>query len=244
MNVDVALTIGRGESSLPFGLDFNDDRFLAQASSGQSLSPAITQAALVVLFGAAIYGWTFGLWRSPWLALYVAIKLPVLLVLTTSMVLVFNWLLAHIMGSGLGIAQVAALTYRAMAVACLVLVSLSPVSAFLAISCPQPRPYDDLSHNLLLLLHVLFVMGAGVYGNRVTLNGLHRLSRPGTPIKRLHFSWLATNAFVGGQLAWIMRPFLGSPNYPVAFLRPDALEGNFYEFVFVTIVWKRLLAGG
>ena len=76
------------------------------------------------------------------------------------------------------------------------------------------------------------------------VRGLRELCRPGTPIGWLHASWLASNAFVGCQFAWILRPFLGSPNYPVVFLRSDALEGNFYEFVLVTIIWKRLIGGG
>jgi hypothetical protein len=35
-------------------------------------------------------------------------------------------------------------------------------------------------------------------------------------------------------LSWILRPFIGSPDLPLQFLRPDALHGNFYENVFHT----------
>ena len=177
------------------------------------------------------------------LAAYVAIKLPLLLVITTSLVMLLNWIMAQLMGSGLRFLQVAALTYRAMAVASLVLVSLAPVSAAFALTWPPPTPGEDLSHNLLLLTHVFFVACAGVYGNTSLLRGLRRLCRAGTPVLRLYLSWLASNVLVGCQLAWILRPFMGSPNYPVAFLREDALHGNFYEFVFVTIIWKHLLGG-
>ncbi len=55
-------------------------------------------------------------------------------------------------------------------------------------------------------------------------------------------AWLASYAFVGCQLSWILRPFVGSPFFPVEFLRPDALDRNFYEFVF-TEVLPFLLAG-
>ena len=42
-------------------------------------------------------------------------------------------------------------------------------------------------------------------------------------------SWLAGNMFLGCQLSWIMRPFIGSPGLPVEFFRSDAFRGNFYE---------------
>jgi hypothetical protein len=128
-------------------------------------------------------------------------------------------------------------------VASLVLVSLAPVCAAFALTWPPPTPGEDLPHNLLLLAHVFFVACAGVYGNTSLLSGMRRLCRPGTPLGRLYGSWLASNVLVGCQLAWILRPFMGSPNYPVAFLREDALQGNFYEFVFVTIIWRHLLGG-
>ncbi len=48
-------------------------------------------------------------------------------------------------------------------------------------------------------------------------------------------AWLAVNLFLGSQLTWIARPFIGSPQLPVAFLREGALRGNFYEDVFLTL---------
>lgn len=240
------LTQRRFFEGLPLALGLDGRRgeaFFEQVATRRGMLPAIGVAAAVVVLGSATYGFTFGLWRSSLLACYVAIKLPLLLVATTSLVMLLNWILAQLMASGLGFWQVAALTYRAMATASLVLASLAPVSAFMAVACPPPRPSHDLSHNVLLLIHVAFVACAGVYGNSTILRGMRRLCRPGTPITRLYLSWLASNVLVGCQLAWVLRPFLGSPNYPVAFLRPDALEGNFFEFVFVTIVWKRLLGG-
>jgi hypothetical protein len=233
-----------GRLPLSLGLDAGrGEAFFERVAARRELAAAIGGSAVVVVIGSSCYGATFGLWRSWTLALYVAIKLPALLVATTSLVMLLNWMLAQLMASGLRFAQVAALTYRAMATASLVLASLAPVAAFLAIASPGPRPSDDLSHNVLLLAHVAFVACACVYANGTVLRGLARLCRPGTRIARLYLSWLATNALVGCQLAWILRPFLGSPNYPVAFLRPDALDGNFFEFVFVTIIWKRLLGG-
>ena len=49
---------------------------------------------------------------------------------------------------------------------------------------------------------------------------------------RVMLSWLAGNLLLGAQLAWVLRPFIGSPHIPVQFLRDDPLRGNFYEAVY------------
>jgi hypothetical protein len=51
------------------------------------------------------------------------------------------------------------------------------------------------------------------------------------------------SAFVGCQTSWSLRPFVGSPFYPVVFLRPDALQRNFYEFVFGEVL-PFIITGG
>jgi len=56
------------------------------------------------------------------------------------------------------------------------------------------------------------------------------------PALRVLFAWLAANLFFGSQLSWILRPFIGSPNLPVEFLRTDAFNGNFFESVFRSAV--------
>jgi len=48
--------------------------------------------------------------------------------------------------------------------------------------------------------------------------------------------WFATYAVVGGEVAWSLRPFVGSVYEEVRFLRPNALDGNVYEFVLADIV--------
>jgi hypothetical protein len=60
---------------------------------------------------------------------------------------------------------------------------------------------------------------------------------------RIRLSWIAVYAFVGGEMAWAMRPFVGSVYLPVVFLRDDALEGNLYEFIITDILphlWRSL----
>ena len=60
---------------------------------------------------------------------------------------------------------------------------------------------------------------------------------------RIRASWIAIYAFVGGEVAWMLRPFVGSVHLPVVFLRDDALQGNVYEFILTDILphlWRSL----
>jgi hypothetical protein len=50
--------------------------------------------------------------------------------------------------------------------------------------------------------------------------------------------WLIIYAFVGIQLGYLLRPFIGDPTQPVAFFRADSW-GNAYIFVLETL-WKAL----
>jgi hypothetical protein len=70
---------------------------------------------------------------------------------------------------------------------------------------------------------------------------LKQLSGKAAVARRVLIAWLAGNLFLGSQLCWILRPFIGSPNLEVAFFRPDPLQGNFYETLFNAI--RRVFTG-
>ena len=59
----------------------------------------------------------------------------------------------------------------------------------------------------------------------------HQASGERRTARTVLWSWLGGNFLLGSQLAWILRPFIGSPGLAVEFLRPDPLRGNFYEAV-------------
>ena len=54
-------------------------------------------------------------------------------------------------------------------------------------------------------------------------------------------AWLLVYAFVGIQMGWVLRPFIGDPASPVQFFRPDSW-GNAYVIV-ARMLWRLLLAG-
>ena len=205
-------------------------------------------ASLIALIGfaCALYGSVMAGWRSPRLAVYVAVKLPVLFLGTTALVSVFNWMLAAFLGSGLSFKTTVFAVFAAMTIGSWILLALVPIAFFFVYTGAAYSGIHaalQFTHNAILMTHILLLACAGVLGNAALLQGLRRLVRPRCPVAGLFAAWLAAFTLVGGQLSWILRPFVGSPFFPIVFLRPDALERNFYEFVF-TEVLPFLVTGG
>jgi hypothetical protein len=181
------------------------------------------------------------------LALYVAVKLPILLLGTTSLVMLLNWIFATFLGSGLIFKQVVAITYGAIGVACWILLSLIPVTLFFTFGVASYEGTHDelrLTHNYLLMTHIILIAFAGVAGNAALRQGLRHVVAPTCSISKIYWSWLLSFAIVGCQLSWILRPFIGSPFYGIEFMRPDALERNFFEFIFTDVLPYVLTGGG
>ncbi len=190
--------------------------------------------AVCAMYGAVLAGW-----RSPRLSAYVAVKLPLLFLGTMGVVSVFNWMLASVLGSGLSFRQTLFSVAAAMGVGCWFLLAFVPLALFFLLTgVPAEGPHDTLryAHNAMLMTHIVLLALAGVAGNAALLGGLRKVVRPGCPVGGLFALWLAAYAFVGCQLSWVLRPFVGSPFYPVAFLRPDRFDRNFYEFIFTEVL--------
>lgn len=193
---------------------------------------SLTGYCLIIACGTALYGFTLGLWRAPLQSFYTAIKFPSLIFLTCAGNAVINGMLAQILGSGLSFKQTSLAILMSFAIAAIILAGFSPITLFIWFNAPPLKSNSALlGHSVMLLSHVGIIAFAGVIANRRLFALLSRVSgRPATA-RRVLFSWLAGNLFLGAQLAWNLRPFIGAPNLAVQFLRDDPLRGNFYEAV-------------
>ena len=144
-------------------------------------------------------------------------------------------MLAQVLGSGLSFRQTSLAILMSCAVTSLILGALAPVSLFVLYNTP---PLDSdailLGHSVTLLTHVVFIACAGVIANQRLYRLLTAVS--GNRVAgRVLLGWLSGNFLLGSQLAWVLRPFIGSPGIAIEFLRADPLRGNFYE-----AVWRAL----
>jgi hypothetical protein len=199
-----------------------------------------------IVTACGIYGGVLAGWRSPLLSLYVAIKLPFLFLTTMAIVSIFNWMLASIMGAGLNYRTTIFIVVASMTLASWILLSLAPVALFFQLTGVPHSTIDSsllYAQRCILITHIAIFSIAGIAGNAMLLKGLRQLLSPRCPPGLLFLSWLTVFAFVGCQLSWILRPFVGNPFLPIVFMRPNCLEANFYEFVFGQLL-PYLLSGG
>lgn len=214
-------------------------RQLIQPDTGWLDAPTPGRVAAVAgmaCAGLAVYGFTVGFWRDPVMGGYVAVKLPLLVALTLACNALLNGLLGLLLGTGLGFRQSFFALLTAFALAGVILGSLAPVTFLLALNAPPPdAPGARDAHAAYLVTHTLLIGFAGIVANI----HLHRLLAAKAPTAMAAtatlLAWLGGNGFLGAQFSWILRPFFGSPNLKVEFLRPDPMNGNFYQAVWNSI---------
>lgn len=189
-------------------------------------------SVLVIVAGCAAYGFTLGMGRAPLMGVYVAIKLPLLILLTLTVNALLNGILAQVLGSGLSFRQTWSAILHSFALFSLIVGSLSPVAAYFTMNADfQTRAAQ--SHAIVLLLHVVVIATAGIVANLRLFAALRFLLPHGEIARNVLLAWLLGNLFVGAQFSYLLRPFFGQPSLEIQFLRPDAFAGNFYNTVWI-----------
>ena len=93
------------------------------------------------------------------------------------------------------------------------------------------------NYHFMKVMHLLIFAVAGFFGVRVLYEAVMKLAPEGTARSRafaLAFCWLVLYAVVGAQLAWTLKPFLGTPYLPA--MPPFRLEsGNIYVSFFQSL---------
>lgn len=183
-----------------------------------------------------LYGASMGLWRSPLQAAFVAVKLPAAILVTVAGTTLANSMLSQALGLNISLRHSATLVLASFAIAAAILASFVPVSLFLLLNVPPfGSGREALGVSIVTVAHVFLVAIAGTTANAVLYNLLKNLAGPRSG-RRILFAWLSVNLFLGAQVMWNMRPFIGSPALEVQFMRQDAFAGSFYEDVFVKLM--------
>ena len=192
----------------------------------------------VIILGAGCYGAAMGWWRDPQQALFVAIKFPLIILLTALGNALINGMFAPLLGLNIPFRQSFSAVVMSFAITSAILGAFSPLIAFMTWNAPpmSPQAVTGPPYSLIKLVHVAVIAFAGIVGNARLFQLLAQLGGNKNVARRVLFAWLAGNLFLGSQLCWILRPFIGTPNLPVEFLRATALRGNFYENVFHSLL--------
>jgi hypothetical protein len=183
-------------------------------------------ALLVVVFGIC-YGAVMGTFSatSPQrflLVIYAAIKVPILLLVTFGISLPSFFVLNTLLGMRRDFADAIRALITTQAGLTIILASLAP---FTAVFYASSSDYASaILFNALMFaiasLSAQFLLRR-LYRPLIQRNARHRI------LLRL---WLVIYMFVGIQMGWVLRPFVGSPYSPTVFFREGAFS-NAYEVV-------------
>lgn len=188
--------------------------------------------AAITLFGA-VAGLSVGAWGGGLHMLYVATKVPLLLLGTLTIGLPSMVVLGRFVGCPLSFSGAASLALSSIARTSLVLAALAPATAYFALTLPAR---GAVVYRAVVLSQVFAFAIAGFVGVTALRGRLASVVDDRTRHRRVVCLWIALYSFVGAQLTWIVRPFLGNPGAPVEYFRPYAerigLDSNFYAAVF------------
>ena len=189
-----------------------------QCVEEQDLKQVVLTALWLTTLGTAVFGAVIGGFRGGIQIAYSAIKLPLAMLITLAFCVPAFQGINAALGKPMPLRSMVALSLSAMSRASLALIALSPV-AWLAVDY-------GLSYHLVVSLASLLYGGAGLAALAVLLRGL----APGAWRPLIALGIVVVFFGVGGQTAWMLRPFLGRPaQAEVPFVR--AREKSFADAI-------------
>jgi|RhiMethySRZTD1v2_1073278.scaffolds.fasta_scaffold01970_22 hypothetical protein len=168
------------------------------------------------LLGAALGGSS----GQPWLGVFAAIKVPLLLLCSTALCVPSFFVINTLLGLREDFSAACRALLAAQATLGLALGALAPVTVFLTLSVGDPY--------LLTLFDAVLFAAATWAGHQVLSRHYRPLLQRDARHRYALRAWIVLYAFAGMQLAWVLRPFRGTEGLPVQFLRPEAFEQNAY----------------
>lgn len=194
-----------------------------------SLNLLGAQMFLIALF-AFFYGLIMGSYNSPMQAFSSGTKLVMLIFLTLIICFPSFYIVQLVLGSKVKIKQLAMMMLSGFVMTTTVMLAFAPIVLLFQLSGDN--------YNFLKLMHVGVFIFSGFFGMRAVLDALRThfaetgvYPKIGLSIFRI---WVVIFAFVGIQLAWNLRPFVGYKDMPFEWFREDT-QGNFYESLFGSV---------
>lgn len=210
----------------------NRYHFFHEIGEGIGLSQKMRAMLISSIAFLALYGAVMGSTHSLWQALSSAVKLPLLFLATLIVCSPTLYFFNVLFGSNQSLTQNTTLILTAITVTAVLLLSFAPITLFFLLTTSH--------YQFFKLLNVGVFASAGSMGVTFLGQGMRVLSATGKNkdegararrwVLRL---WVLIYAFVGSQMAWTLRPFIGAPAMKFELFRQ--LGGNFYANVFASI---------
>jgi hypothetical protein len=211
--------------------NFHDrERSLEKITDERNIVPKIWNQFILVNLLALLYGFIMGCYNGFYQALSSGIKMPVLFSLLIIVCFPAFYVIQSVLGSRLSLAQMVSIILAGFIYTTSIMVSFSTIVLFFMIT--------GGNYAFIKLLHVAVIALAGIFGMKHIVDALtysceKKKIYPKTGITVFRF-WIVILFFVGSQLSWSLRPFIGTKDTPFELFRKQ--EGNFYQAFFQSII--------
>lgn len=202
----------------------NRHQFFVEIRDGVDISNKIRSMFIASITFFALYGAVLGSSSNLLQTLSSTVKLPILFLATLLICSPTLYFFNVLFGSNQSLSQNIALMLTALTVTSILLLSLAPITLFFLLTT------DESQYQFFKLLNVAAFSIAGTIGLWYLAKGTRIVSGEGDADEGrrrwLMRFWIIIYGFVGSQLAWTIRPFIGAPGMRFELFRQ--LGGNFY----------------
>ncbi len=226
------------ESKL-FSLDFfqsihEKDAYHEMIMNAKLVSKKILNHLVVMISFSFCYGIVMGCYNGLAQAISSGVKVPILLVLIILICFPALYVIQTILGSKLTMLHMLSILLSGFVMTTTILVSFAPIVLFFLIT--------GSNYSFLQLLHVAVFAVAGLFGMHSIIEALKfscekKNVYPKVGVQVFRF-WIIILAFVGAQLSWSLRPFIGTKGLPFELFRKQ--EGNFTRLSYLL---RRICSG-
>ncbi len=200
----------------------NKDEFFQKITQDEEPLRRILNLYLLLNIFSFFYGVVMGSYHGVLQALIAGVKVPLLFSLALLICFPAFFIIQFILGSKLRFAQMISIVLSGLVLTTAVMISFSPIIVFFLLT--------GSNYYFLQLLHISIFFLSGFFGMKTVIDALKFSCEkagvyPKIGVDVFRF-WAVILAFVGIQLAWNFRPFLGDRGQPFQLFRK--YEGNFY----------------
>jgi len=211
----------------------NTESYFNERDKRQARKLILNQVLIISVF-AFIYGVVMGSSHSVLQSAVAGVKIIVLFLCTLIICFPSFFVIQQVLGSKMNFRQMMIIVLSGFVLTAAIALSFSPIVIFFQIT--------GGNYHFLQLLHVAIFLFSGFFGMRLMVDALkfacdkkNIYPQIGVSVFRI---WIIILAFVGIQLAWNLRPFVGNQNEDFKLFRK--YEGNFYTAITYSV--KQLLS--
>jgi hypothetical protein len=211
-----------------FNVFQDKESFFTEIDEKKSKQLIIKQLLIVCLFGL-IYGIVMGSYQGLVQAGVAGLKLMILFILSLLICFPSFYIIQLVLGSKMSFRQMIIIILSGFVLASTITLSFAPIIIFFLLT--------GSNYHFLQLLHVAIFIFSGVFGMKLMIDALKYACEKKNIYPQIGVTvlkvWIVILAFVGIQLSWNLRPFLGDKNEEFKLFRK--YEGNFYTAVVYSV---------